>query len=70
MNVGKSIKIALTQREKDVPWLAEKMEVSETYVYALQKKQHANGSTIDKIAGIFELESSDFIKLGEFDQEK
>lgn len=65
MNVGKSIKIALAQREKNTRWLSEAMDVSLPQISNLAKTKHANGSTIDKVAEAFGMTSSEFIALGE-----
>lgn len=69
MNVGKSIKIALAQQEKNTRWLSEKMGVQLPQVSKLAVSKHANGSTIDKISEAFEMSSSEFIALGEKDYE-
>ena len=65
MNIGKSIKKALENNGQDAVWLAKRFGCSKQHVHQLIRSYSANGNTIDKLAEAFELEASEFIKLGE-----
>lgn len=66
MDVGKSIRIALAERNERQPWLARQMGCSLAYVNRLANgKRVPGGNTIEAIATIFGMTVSEFIALGE-----
>lgn len=65
VNVGRSIKVALAQREKTVQWLAEQLECSRTHASNLANTPSASSRTIDRLAMVFNLSAANFIALGE-----
>ena len=65
MNIGKSIKIALAQREKNATWLAGTLDMHKQAVGRLMNNPTAQGATITRLAGAFLLKDSEFIALGE-----
>lgn len=65
MDVGRSTRVALAQRNKNNKWLAEKLDCSMAWVGKLKRDAKANSATIEKLAKVFELSESEFIKLGE-----
>lgn len=70
MNIGKSLKIALAQRELKQPWLATKLGLTRQQVSNIANTEHASGTTIDKVAKAFNMEASEFVALGEIDYEQ
>ena len=69
MNIGKSIKIALAQRELTQVWLANELNTSSQNITNYVSKPNLNGTTIDKLAKAFNMPSSEFIALGEIEIE-
>jgi transcriptional regulator with XRE-family HTH domain len=65
MNVGKSLKIALAQREITQAELAEKIGVSGANLSKTANTATASGTTIDKLAKGLDMSASEFIALGE-----
>lgn len=65
MNIGKSIKIALAQGEKNTAWIAGELKISTARVSAIARAEHHNTATIQSLAGIFGMSVSEFIALGE-----
>ena len=66
MNIGKSIKIALIQKDMRAKDLAEKMEVSGAYISMLSNsKKPVSMKRMETIAAAFDYQVSEFIALGE-----
>ena len=65
MNVGKSIRLCLAEGNHKTTWLADKLGVTGQRVRVMCMKKHIGGALIDKIAKCFDMEASEFIKLGE-----
>ena len=65
MDIGKSTRIALAQRDKSSSWLAELLGVTRQQISSIRKSTTANSSTIEKLAAAFELKASEFIALSE-----
>ena len=69
MNLGKSIKIALAQREKTATWLGGELEMSTPQICEIIRNSRANSRTIEKIAGALDISASQLIALGEAEYE-
>jgi len=67
MNVGRSIKVALAQRDKNLTWLKERLGVSKARTCAMANSKNLHVENIEKLAAIFKLPPSEFIALGEKD---
>ena len=66
MDLGKSIRIALAQKNEKQPWLADQMGVTRAYVNRMANGVSVpGGNTIEHIARIFGMTTSEFIALGE-----
>lgn len=66
MDIGKSIRLALAEKNERQPWLADKMGVTRAYVNRMANGVTVpGGKTIERIAGIFGMTVSEFIALGE-----
>ena len=65
VNIGKSIKIAMAQNERDVNWIAEQLDCTPGNVRYMANRIHIGGATIDKLANLFDMKSSEFVALGE-----
>ena len=65
MNIGKSIRLALAERDMQKQELAEKMGVTRTTITNLLNSTTCAGSRINDLCGIFDMKASDFIALGE-----
>jgi len=66
MDIGKSIRIALAERNERQTWLAKQMGCSRGYVNRLSNGGVVpGGKTIETIADIFGMSVSEFIALGE-----
>lgn len=65
MNIGKSVKIALAQQEKDTAWLAKRAKISRQSAWYHTVRREAKSQTIGKLAKIFGMTESAFIALGE-----
>lgn len=65
MNTGKSIKIALAQRDWTQRMLAEKLGITEVAVSHLAKGTECSGSRLRSLAKAFNLKVSEFVELGE-----
>ena len=77
MDIGHATKQALLDRRKNSQWLAEKLgaDVDENgrlktgmACYHMRTAKQSSKS-IETLAGIFEMSVSDFIKLGEWDEQ-
>jgi len=69
MNIGKSTKVALAQRGKDIKWLTAELGVTRQRAHEIAKSEGSSTATIDKLAKAFNLKASDFIALGEVEFE-
>jgi len=66
MDIGKSIRLALADRNERQPWLAKEMGVTTAYVNRLANGGAVpGGKNIELIAGVFGMSVSEFIALGE-----
>lgn len=65
MNVGKSIKIALAQCEKDQIWLAGKMGTTRQQISNWACTGRMRQERLEELASVFSLSVSAFISLGE-----
>lgn len=65
MNIGKSIRVALAQKEKNNEWLANMMGCSASHIRALAVRKSATGTTIERLARCFDMTVSEFVALGE-----
>lgn len=65
MNVGKSIKKALIDRDMRQTQLADQMGVSTSWVNRIANSRTASMQTVEALAAQFGMSVSDFIKLGE-----
>ena len=65
MNIGVSINICLAQRSMGRKELAQKIEVTPTYICKLCNKTICSASMLDRLATVFELKVSEFVALGE-----
>lgn len=66
MDIGKSIRLALAERNERQTWLADQLNVSRAYVNRLANGISVpGGKTIEAIADVFGMTVSEFIALGE-----
>lgn len=65
MNLRRSIKTALVQRDMSQKDLAKKLGMLETSISQLAAQKSCTGATLQKLATAFELKVSEFIALGE-----
>ena len=65
MNIGRSIKIALLNAERDQKWLAGKLGVNPSTISQMAGKLFCNGPRLAELAAAFEMTVSEFIALGE-----
>ena len=65
MNIGKSIEIMLIRKGWSKGDLAKKLGASRSTVSTLCGNPTCGGSMLQKLAGVFGMEVSDFIAVGE-----
>lgn len=65
MNVGKSIKVALAQRDINQTQLAARMKCTQVWINRLANSRGASMATVESLATALDMKVSDFIKLGE-----
>lgn len=65
MNLRKSIKVALAQRNMEQKALAEQLHMSQSSMSQLAKQESCTGATLQKLADAFGLKVSEFVALGE-----
>lgn len=65
MNIGKAIKIALINNDKNQTWLAIELDISRQAVSQLCSKESAQIELIGKVADKFKMPVADLIALGE-----
>lgn len=70
MNLRKSIKTALAQRDMSQKALATKLGMLETSLSQLAAQKSCTGATLQKLADAFGLKVSEFIALGEDHESK
>lgn len=70
MNLGKSIKIALAQREKNSSWLSIQADMTPQQLSRIIRVGKASTNTVDRISSALELSASELIALGEVDYEQ
>ena len=65
IDIGKSTITALDLIGKNQGWLAHQMGVSRQRAWEMCNKKPGKSDTIDRLANLFGMESSQFIELGE-----
>ena len=65
MNIKKSLKLALAEREKSPGWLAKKIGVTPQAVSKFAATGHSNTRTIETFCNALGMKVSEFIALGE-----
>lgn len=65
MHIGKSIKKALIDADKNGVWLAEQLGTTPASVYHICTKQTCSGNMQIRLAKIFGIKVSELIALGE-----
>lgn len=65
MNIGKSVRVALAQRDWMQKDLAEKLGVTTVTACHLARDAECSGSRLRTLADVFELSVSEFVALGE-----
>lgn len=65
MNLRRSIKTALAQRDMTQKALAEKLGMLETSISQLAAQKSCQGATLVKLATAFDMKVSEFVALGE-----
>lgn len=65
MNIGKSIKVALAQRDMKQNQLAERLGKSARWINLLANSRGASTETISMLASAFGMKASEFVALGE-----
>lgn len=65
MNIGKSLKVALAQRDMKQNQLAAKLKKTPRWINDLANNETASSATIQMLAGAFDMKASDFVALGE-----
>ena len=68
MNIGRSIRVALAQRDMRQSELAEHMGVSRQYVSRMCRSEHVSMAAARRIASELGLKLSEFIALGEIEE--
>jgi transcriptional regulator with XRE-family HTH domain len=69
-NAGRAAKVALAQRSKSRNWLAEQLGVSPQRASLILNSPTASQGTLEKMADLFGLSLSDYVKLGEFEPDQ
>lgn len=70
MHVGRSVKMALAQRNRTIVWLAEQLSISKTRASNIANSRYVQSRTIEKLADLFGIKPSELIALGEFEIEE
>ena len=65
MNIKKSIKIALVEREQNQEWLAGQVGVSRGAISLVLSRNSVTSQLLEKIAAALEYKVSELIALGE-----
>lgn len=65
MNLRKSIKVALAQRDMEQKTLAEQLGMSQSSMSQLAAQESCTGATLKKLAEAFGMKVSEFVALGE-----
>lgn len=65
MHTGRSLKVALAQRDQTIGWMADQMGVSRQRISKIANSDTATPRTIRRMSEIFNLKCSEFIALGE-----
>ena len=65
MNIKKSLKLALAERERSPGWLAKKLKVTPQAVSKFAATGHSNTRTIEAFCKVLDMKVSEFIALGE-----
>jgi len=65
MNLRKSIKIALAQKEQNATWLAGELKVSKQHISKIMSGANVSSKTIENVSKAFGLSASELIALGE-----
>ncbi len=70
MHVGRSVKMALAQRNRTIAWLAEQLSISNTRASNIANSRYVQSRTIERLANLFGIKPSELIALGEFETEE
>jgi len=65
MDIGKSIRVALAERDKKASWLADELGIERQNITRIIKTGKASTGTMEKIANALEINLSELIALGE-----
>ena len=65
MNIGKSLRIAMAEKNVKFAWLAKELKVTPTRVRHIAQQTDCNTSLIARLAIVFNMSASEFIALGE-----
>ncbi len=65
MNIGKSLRIAMEQKDVDKDELAKRINRSVSFVNQLRRADNATVDTIKMLSDAFGIKASEFIALGE-----
>lgn len=65
MNIGKSIRVALAQKDMTKTDLAAKLGIHLTGISQFSNRECVKSETIQKLANVFEMKVSEFVALGE-----
>ena len=65
MNITKSIKVALAQREQTQEWLANEVKMTAGALSALLTRNSIKSSLLDRMAKALNMKASELIALGE-----
>lgn len=65
MNFANCVKAALKERERNISWLARRLDISEPRARQIATNAAANTNTIQRVADGFEMRPSELIALDE-----
>ncbi len=65
MNIGKSVKVAMAQKELSINDVVVGLGISYPQVSVYRKKPIQSGAIIQRLADYFEMSVSEFVALGE-----
>lgn len=65
MNIKKSIRVALAERDKNMAWLTDQLDVSRARTSKIANAEALNSKSLERLSKIFGLSVSEFIALGE-----
>ena len=65
VNIGKSTRLCLAEVNEGTGWLSKQMGISRTYASSIANSELVMLHQVVKLAKVFNMPVSDFIKLGE-----